>query len=53
MGSFRGHKEGGREEEGRSKGAGRREKRRRREGGGEARGRTKAGVRRLEGRKLG
>ena len=52
-----------REEEGRSKGAGReegvrrkeggREKRRRREGGGEARGRTKVGVRRLEGRKLG
>ena len=30
-----------------------REKRRRREGGGEARGRTKVGVRRLEGRTLG
>ena len=30
-----------------------REKRRRREGGGEAIGRTKVGVRRMEGRKLG
>ena len=52
-------REGGREDEGRSKGAGReeggmREEKRRegREGGGEARGRTKVGVMGLEGMKL-
>ena len=50
MGSFRGHKEGGREEEGRSKGlegrkvgGGRREERRR--GGGREEGRHEGGLR--------
>ena len=46
-------REGGKEEEGRSKGAGREEGERGREGGEEAGGRTKVGVREQEGRKLG